>query len=99
MQPYEFLTKNQVEQVHDATMQILQEIGIDFRYPPALEVLKKGGAKVDGERVFFPAQLVEALRGYEGVGVEHLALQFMAPRWPDRLEQIEHFAESVLPEF
>ena len=60
MQPYEFLTKNQVEQVHDATMQILQEVGIDFRYPPALEILKKGGARVDGERVFFPAQLVEA---------------------------------------
>jgi trimethylamine--corrinoid protein Co-methyltransferase len=61
MQPYEFLTKQQVEQVHDASMQILQKVGIDFRYPPALEILKKGGAKVDGERVFFPAQLVEAL--------------------------------------
>ena len=60
MQPYEFLTKDQVEQVHDASMQILQKVGIDFRYPPALEILKKGGAKVDGERVFFPAQLVEA---------------------------------------
>ena len=60
MQPYEFLTKPQVEQIHDATMQILQKVGIDFRYPPALEILKKGGARVDGERVFFPAQLVEA---------------------------------------
>ncbi|MEJ2222991.1 MAG: trimethylamine methyltransferase family protein, partial [Desulfobacterales bacterium] len=60
MQPYEFLTQNQVEQVHDASMQILQKVGLDFRYPPALEILKKGGAKVDGERVFFPAQLVEA---------------------------------------
>jgi probable F420-dependent oxidoreductase len=44
-----------------------------------------------------PAQLVEALRAYEGVGVEHLALQFMAPRWPDRLEQIERFGQNVLP--
>jgi hypothetical protein len=60
MHPYEFLTKDQEEQIHAASMRILQEIGIDFRYPPALEILKKGGAKVDGERVFFPAQLVEA---------------------------------------
>ena len=48
MQPYEFLTENQVEQVHEASMQILQEVGIDFRYPPALEILKKGGAKIKG---------------------------------------------------
>ena len=63
MHPYEFLSKQQVEQVHDASIRILQEVGIDFRYPPALEILKKGGAKVDGERVFFPEQLVEAQIG------------------------------------
>ena len=59
MQWYEFLTKHQVEQVHNASMWILAKVGIDFRYAPALEVLKKSGAKVDGERVFFPAGLVE----------------------------------------
>ena len=42
-------------------------------------------------------QLVEALKAYEEVGVEHLALQFMTPRWPDRSEQIERFARDVLP--
>ena len=57
---YEFLTKEQAEQIHDTSMRILQEVGIDFRYPPALKILKKGGAKVDGERVFFPPKLVEA---------------------------------------
>ncbi|MGB5750652.1 MAG: trimethylamine methyltransferase family protein [Desulfobacterales bacterium] len=59
MQWYEFLTKHQVEQVHEASMRILAKVGIDFRYAPALEVLKKGGARVDGERVFFPVRLVE----------------------------------------
>jgi len=59
MQWYEFLTKHQVAQVHEASMHILGKVGIEFRYEPALEVLKKGGAKVDGERVFFPARLVE----------------------------------------
>ena len=59
MQWYEFLTKHQVEQIHEASLHILGKVGIEFRYEPALEVLKKGGAKVDGERVFFPARLVE----------------------------------------
>jgi trimethylamine--corrinoid protein Co-methyltransferase len=59
MQWYEFLTQHQVEQVHEASMQILAKVGIDFRYPPALAVLKKGGARIDGERVFLPERLVE----------------------------------------
>ena len=60
MQRFEILTKNQVEKVHETSLQILKNIGMDFGYPPALEVLKKGGAKVDGQRVFFSSRLVEA---------------------------------------
>jgi len=59
MQPYELLTNEQVVQVHETALQILTQIGVEFGYPPALAVLKKGGAKVDGERVFFPARFVE----------------------------------------
>jgi trimethylamine--corrinoid protein Co-methyltransferase len=59
MQRFEILTKNQVEKVHEASLQILGKIGMDFGYAPALEVLKKGGAKVDGQRVFFPSRLIE----------------------------------------
>jgi trimethylamine--corrinoid protein Co-methyltransferase len=59
MQCYEFLTKNQVEQIHEASMRILAKIGVEFRYAPALEVLQKGGARVDGERVYFPSRLIE----------------------------------------
>ena len=44
-----------------------------------------------------PEQLVEAIGRYQSVGVEHLALQFMVPRWPDRLEQMQRFAEDTLP--
>jgi probable F420-dependent oxidoreductase len=44
-----------------------------------------------------PEQLVEALRQYEGVGVEHMALQFMVGRWPERREQIERFGREVIP--
>ena len=42
-------------------------------------------------------QSVEALRTYRKIGVDHLALQFMVPRWPERVEQIERFAQEVMP--
>ncbi len=44
-----------------------------------------------------PEQLIEAIRVYRDAGVDHLALQFMVPRWPDRVEQIARFAQEVLP--
>jgi trimethylamine--corrinoid protein Co-methyltransferase len=59
MQPFEILTQKQIEQIHQTAMQILEQIGVEFGYPPALDVLKKGGAKVDGERVFFTPRLIE----------------------------------------
>jgi trimethylamine--corrinoid protein Co-methyltransferase len=58
MQRFGILTKTQVEKVHETSLGILEKIGLDFSYPPALKVLKKGGAKVDGERVYFPPKLV-----------------------------------------
>jgi probable F420-dependent oxidoreductase len=44
-----------------------------------------------------PEQLVAALGAYQAAGVSHLALQFMLPRWPERLEQIERFGCEVIP--
>jgi probable F420-dependent oxidoreductase len=44
-----------------------------------------------------PDQLVVALRAFEKIGVQHIALQFMVPHWPERLLQIERFAREVLP--
>lgn len=44
-----------------------------------------------------PEQLIEALQKYREIGIEHLALQFMVPRWPDRATQIEQFAREVMP--
>jgi len=30
-------------------------------------------------------------------GVEHMALQFMVPRWPERIEHVERFAREATP--
>ena len=44
-----------------------------------------------------PEQVVEALQGFRAIGVDHVALQFMVPRWRERLEQIERFAREAMP--
>jgi probable F420-dependent oxidoreductase len=44
-----------------------------------------------------PEQLAEALRAHAEAGVDHLALQFMAGRWPEREAQIERFAREAMP--
>ena len=60
MQHFQLLTKSQIEQIHEATLEIMERIGIDFRHSPSLDILSHGGARVDGHRVFFPRQMVEA---------------------------------------
>ena len=42
-------------------------------------------------------QIVEAINAFRAVGVEHMALQFMVPHWPERNAEIERFAKEVLP--
>jgi probable F420-dependent oxidoreductase len=46
-----------------------------------------------------PAQVIEALKKFERIGVVHIGLQFMIPHWPERQEQIERFAKEALPAF
>ena len=53
MQPIELLSASDLEGIHNATMDILQDIGIRFPHPEALEIFKKNGFKVDGQLVFF----------------------------------------------
>ncbi|QDR79422.1 glycine betaine--corrinoid protein methyltransferase [Sporomusa termitida] len=57
---FNVLTPAQVDQVHEQTMKILSEIGVEFSYQPALEVLKSHGQRVEGQRVYFCRQFVEA---------------------------------------
>ncbi|HLE28566.1 MAG TPA: LLM class F420-dependent oxidoreductase [Anaerolineales bacterium] len=44
-----------------------------------------------------PEQLIAALKRFEEIGVEHMALQFMVGRWPERKEKIERFGKEVIP--
>ncbi|MBN1992050.1 MAG: trimethylamine methyltransferase family protein [Anaerolineae bacterium] len=46
------------EQIHQASLEILQRVGIEVRDEKARELLVKGGAKADGLRVFLPEVMV-----------------------------------------
>jgi len=42
-------------------------------------------------------QLIVALKQFKDIGVQHMALQFMVGRWPERRAKIERFAKEVMP--
>jgi trimethylamine--corrinoid protein Co-methyltransferase len=58
----ELLTQEQVERIHEAALEILQEVGLKVRYEPAREVFAKHGCSVEGERVKLPRDVVEKYR-------------------------------------
>lgn len=53
------LTESQVDRINEEVMRILSEVGVEFGYDPAVEVLKAHGCKVDGQRVYFDRRFVE----------------------------------------
>jgi trimethylamine---corrinoid protein Co-methyltransferase len=57
----ELLTREQVERVHDASLEILQEVGLMVRFAPARDLFRNHGCEVDPEtnRVRFPRTVVE----------------------------------------
>ena len=60
-----FLTDHDVTKIHEAALQILEEVGIQVPLPEALEVYRRAGAKVGPgpEAMRLPASMVEtALR-------------------------------------
>ena len=58
----ELLTQEQVERIHSAALEILEEVGLKVRYEPARDVFAKHGCLVDGERVKFPRAVIEKYR-------------------------------------
>src|SRR5258706_1418686 len=58
----ELLTQEQVERIHEASLEILEEVGLKVRFEPAREIFAKHGCSVDGERVKLPRNVVEKYR-------------------------------------
>lgn len=60
---YARLGQQEAEQIHLATLEILERVGVDVHDAKAREILVKGGARQDGIRIRVPEYMVEeALR-------------------------------------
>jgi len=55
------LTDDEVERIHQATLRILDEIGVVLTQPQGREILAGAGARVRDDRVLLPPDLVEQL--------------------------------------
>lgn len=49
--PLELLAPEQLERIHEASLSILEEVGIEFRDPVALQQWREAGADVEDQRV------------------------------------------------
>ena len=55
------MNEEQIEKMDDASLSILEEVGVEFHDPIALEQWKEAGANVEGERVRFDRGLIREL--------------------------------------
>ena len=59
---FEILDEEGLQLIENNAGTILEEIGIEFRdMPVALDILKQGGAEIDGVRVRFPRGLCRSI--------------------------------------
>ncbi len=56
---FEFLSEAEVKQVHQATLAILNQIGIHTTSPRLKKLLVNNGCKEQGDRIVFPPEVVE----------------------------------------
>lgn len=56
---FSILNPTQAERLHFAALDILDRTGVKVYHKDALELLRKAGARVDGERAFIPAWMVK----------------------------------------
>jgi trimethylamine--corrinoid protein Co-methyltransferase len=91
--------KGQLEDIHNATLELLQRTGVVFKHPQALKVLGESGACVDNktQRVTFPPYLVKEALGKAPSGVSIYA------RNPQKTMRFErgrvHFSPACTPIF
>jgi trimethylamine--corrinoid protein Co-methyltransferase len=58
MPPLKFLSDEDVKAMHEATLQVLHEVGVFWTHKPSLDILTDAGCTVKDNRVYFPPDLV-----------------------------------------
>ena len=61
---HEILSQEAIQQIHDTSMKLLANVGVQFPYESALAVFRKHGVRTDGSRVYLTEdQVMNALTG------------------------------------
>ena len=57
---YHVLSEKEISQIHDTSVRVLEKVGFEINYPPALELFEKSGARVDHDlrRVYLSRELI-----------------------------------------
>lgn len=55
---YQPLSKSQIHEIHEASLAILANTGIAVEHPEARLLYQQAGARIEGNRVYIPAELV-----------------------------------------
>ena len=63
MPSFAFLSPQEVETLHQATLRILGEVGVVLNHPGGRKILAEAGARIQNERVLLPPELVEKCIG------------------------------------
>jgi trimethylamine---corrinoid protein Co-methyltransferase len=58
MERLKFLSDEDVQAMHEATLQILSDVGVIWTHKPSLDILTDAGCTIQGNRVHFPPDLV-----------------------------------------
>jgi trimethylamine--corrinoid protein Co-methyltransferase len=59
---FEILTAEEIEQIHQTSMRLLENVGVEFPYDVALDTFQKHGVKTEGTRVYLTEdQVMKAL--------------------------------------
>ncbi|MFN2182630.1 MAG: trimethylamine methyltransferase family protein [Anaerolineae bacterium] len=59
---HEILSGEDIQQIHDTSMRLLANVGVEFPYEPALSTFREHGVRTDGSRVYLTEdQVMKAL--------------------------------------
>ena len=56
---FNFAEKEELDQIHEATLDVLKNVGVNFHEEEALQIFREHGARVSGNTVFIEADMLE----------------------------------------
>src|SRR5258706_495685 len=60
MEPLKFLSNDDIKAIHEATLQIMNEVGFIWNHKESLDILRDAGCTIKNNRLCFPPDLVES---------------------------------------